>query len=181
MTTTISTSQGNYNFTNKVQNMKITTVQKAWDYMGGKEYDKTESRSFRDYKEFPMPAEINDIMSKLMASDKKKEDFSFNDFNAAKAKLEKMGVDIKEYNASTGILSFLVKGYENGYNDGKTYVFTLDIETPEEIDAQKNAERAEKQAREEAELDKRYAEKHWFRSFFGITREDYEKTNERDY
>lgn len=181
MITTVNTSQGNYNFACKLQDMKISTVQKEWDYLGGKYYDKTESRSVKDYKEFPMPAEIDSVMCKLMALDKKNNDFSYNDFKASKAELEKMGVEVKEYNTSTGVLSFLVKGYENGYNDGKTYVFTVDIETPEEVEAQKNAERAEKHAREEAELDKRYAEKHWFRNFFGITREDYEKNNERDY
>lgn len=181
MTTTINTSRGNYNFQCSVQDMKISTVQKKYDIIKNKDFDQTETRSIKGYAEFPMPFEIDGIMRKLMASDNKKDDFSYNDFKAAKAELEKMKVDIKEYDLAKGILSFIVKGDRYGQNSDKTYVFTLDIETPEEVKAKKDAEIAEQKAKEDADLDKRYAEEHWIRNFFGVTREKYEQTHERDY
>lgn len=144
--TNINTSRGNYDIKN-LQNFRINTVQKEWDYLGQKYYDKTTTRAVdangrSDYKEFPMPSEIDGVMRRLMAIDNNKEDFSYEDLKGAKAALDKMNVDIKEYDLSKGVFTFVIKGGDGGYNEGKTYSVTIDVETPEEI-AARNAKKQE--------------------------------------
>ena len=83
-------------------------------------------------------------------------------------------------------ISFVKKGEENYKEDNCK---ELDICLPqylENLERQKAEEEAKQKAEEEAkqkaeELDNKYAEKHYIRKFFGITREEYEKNHERDY
>ena len=51
---------------------------------------------------------------------------------------------------------------------------TIDIETQEEKEKREQLE-------EQKKLDNAYAEKHGFRNWIGITREEFEKNNDRDY
>ena len=56
---------------------------------------------------------------------------------------------------------------------------SLGIYLPEYLEKQEAQRKADQKAAEE--LDSKYAEKHYIRHFFGITREEFEKKNRRDY
>lgn len=81
---------------------------------------------------------------------------------------------------------------ENWFESTENYdVKVLNFKTPKQAEysdkqeAIQNKEKAEykaRKAKEEAELDKRYAEKHWFKYYIlDINRQEYEKNNTRDY
>lgn len=144
--TKISTSRGNYEIKN-LQKFKIDTTQKQWDFSKQKYYDKTTTRSIdanghSDSEEFPMPSEIDGVMRRLMSFDNNKEDFSYEDLKGAETVLNKMNINTTEYDLSKGVFTFVIKGGDSGYNEGKTYSVTLDIETPEEIAARESKKQA---------------------------------------
>lgn len=75
--------------------------------------------------------------------------------------------------------TFYKASKNNPYEDVKE--FYLQTAEQRETENNNNMQREEEYLKRETELDKAYAKAHPIRNFFGITREEYEKNNPRDY